>query len=215
VRRDVLKHPRAIRALVVHHRAVHLLEGAAPLPPLEVHRPSAPWPMARSISWRCWPGCLSDGVCCQFVLEGVDSMRMKGSPPFIVRYHVVGHGEPHGGAPVAQLRVGVPRHPVADLREAPVVEAAEGAHHVRRDGQVRCRRLQRGDLVAHEVHGLVRREALPVEAQGVHRGFARVDLVPTTGRSATRSRPVGGVQRVERAYRLLSHARNAARQKLQ
>ena len=46
---------------------------------------SAPWPTARSISWRCWPGRFSRGVGCQLVLDGVDSMSRNGSPPFMVR----------------------------------------------------------------------------------------------------------------------------------
>ena len=100
-------------------------------------------------------------------------------------------------------RIAVPRDHVEVRGHPPVVQAGEGAHHVRGDRDIRREAAQRGDLSPHEVGRLVGDEALPVEVQPVHRrladGGGRIDLRPVGDGVAPEAGPPGVVERIERA----------------
>ena len=100
------------------------------------------------------------------------------------------------------LRVIVPGNNIELRAELEVIEAVVEAHQVRRHRDIRVYFLHGVALHFHEIDGLVRDKALPIERQAVHVHFAvrlrRVNLVPARIRVAPEVRPPRVVQVIER-----------------
>ncbi len=201
VGRDVLEHARPLGFTVVNDRSVHLLGGAQALAPLEVHRRVGAVPDGQQHLLPVLAGLLDLGRLLPVRVRGRGLHQDPRHPALHRAVEVVVERQIDRLPPrvvAVQRRVRVPGHAIADAREAPVVEADERAHHVRGDGDRRRVRLQRRDLVRHEVHRLVGDEPVPVEVEAVDRTVTRINLIPRLERLAPERRPPRPVEGVER-----------------
>ena len=199
---DVLEDAALLAALVVDDRAVELLEASAALAPLEVHRRVGAVADREQHLLLVLSGLLERGRGVPVRARGRRFHQDERPPALHCAVDVVreaGVDRDLPGVVVVEEEVGVQCHAVADVGEAPVVEPVESAHHVRRDGLVGRQAAQRRDLVLHEVDGLVRREAQPVQPQAVERRLARLDLLPGREALAPEAGPIGLVEGIEAA----------------